>query len=85
MFATYESAKMIFHLLVTVFLLGVALLLGILSVMRGLYAFGICQRPLIPNDPATKVSLVGNEQPPLSWATDKLTADRGIGHRAKEW
>jgi hypothetical protein len=76
MSATYESAKMIFHLLVAVFLFGFALLLGILSVMRGLYAFGVCQRP-VPSDPAATVSLVdGSEQPPRSWSTGGLTANR---------
>jgi hypothetical protein len=76
MSAIYESAKMIFHLLVAVFLFGFALLLGILSVMRGLYAFGVCQRP-VPSDPAATVSLVdGSEQPPRSWSTGGLTANR---------
>jgi hypothetical protein len=77
MFATYESAKMIFHLLVAVFLFGFGLLLGILTVMRGLYAFGLCQPPLVPSDPAAKVSLIdGSEQPPRSWSTGGLTANR---------
>jgi len=41
---------MIFHILVTVFFFGFGLLLGVLSVMRELYTFGICQPPLIPSD-----------------------------------
>ena len=39
---------MTFHILVTVFFFGFALLLGILNVMRGLYAFTVYQPPLLP-------------------------------------
>jgi hypothetical protein len=35
---------MIFHILITVFFFGFALLLGILNVMRGLYAFTAYRR-----------------------------------------
>jgi hypothetical protein len=64
MSATQESANMIFYILVTVFVLGFALLSGILSVMRELYAFSTFQGPLIPNDCRAKVSLDdGHEQP----------------------
>jgi hypothetical protein len=48
---------MICHIFVTVFFFGFALLIGILSVMRGLYSFSICQPPLISSDSAAKVSL----------------------------
>jgi hypothetical protein len=48
---------MIFYILVTVFVLGFALLSGILSVMRELYAFSTFQGPLIPNDCGAKVSV----------------------------
>jgi hypothetical protein len=57
MFALHGSANMICHILVTVFFFGFALLLGILSVVRGLYALSIFQPPLIPSDPAAMVSL----------------------------
>jgi hypothetical protein len=36
---------MFLQVFVDVFFNGFALILGILSVMRGLYALGICQRP----------------------------------------
>jgi hypothetical protein len=63
---------MIFHILVTVFFFGFALLLGVLSVMRALYACSICQPPLIPDDSAAKVSIDdGHEQPHLSWSSNK--------------
>jgi hypothetical protein len=69
---------MLFYILVTVFFFGFALLLGTLSVMRGLYAFNICQPPLIPSDSAAKVSIGGHEQPHLSWSTGTLTPDRDV-------
>jgi hypothetical protein len=56
MFALHGSANMIFRILVTVFFFGFALLLGILNVMRGLYALSIFQPPLIPSDPAAMIS-----------------------------
>jgi hypothetical protein len=48
---------MIFHIFITVFALGFALLVGILSVMRGLYACSVCQPPHIPSDAAPISSL----------------------------
>jgi hypothetical protein len=44
------AASMILHVFVVVFLDGFVLMLGILSVMRGLYALGVCQRPQISTD-----------------------------------
>jgi hypothetical protein len=68
---------MMFYILVTVFFFGFALLLGTLTVMRGLYAFNICQPPLIPGDSAAEVSIGdGHKQPHLSWSTGRLTPDR---------
>ena len=62
---------MIFNILVTVFLFGLALLISILSVMRGLYALGTYQPPLIPSDSAAEVSLdEDHEQPQLSRSTN---------------
>jgi hypothetical protein len=55
---------MIFHILVTVFFFGFALLIGILSVMRGLYSFNICQPPLMPSDSAARVSLDEDREQP---------------------
>jgi hypothetical protein len=61
-----SSSTMIFRIFVTVFFFGFALLIGILSVMRGLYSFSICQPPLIPSDSAAKVSVdEDHEQPQL--------------------
>ena len=48
--ATHGSVNMIFHILVAVFFFGFALLLGILGVMRRLYAFSIFQPPLLSSD-----------------------------------
>jgi hypothetical protein len=57
---------MIFHIFVTTFFFGFALLIGILSVMRGIYSFSTCQPSLIPNDCAAEVSLdEGHEQAQL--------------------
>jgi hypothetical protein len=42
---------MILHLLATVFLTGFVLLLGILNLMRSLYACGICAPPSFSTDP----------------------------------
>ena len=75
---------MIFHILVTVFFLGFALLLGVLSVMRGLYAFSICQPPLISSDSAATID-VGHEQPHLSWSTGELTPERDFDQGIGEW
>jgi hypothetical protein len=78
---------MIFHLLVTVFFVGFALLLGILSVMRALYSFSTYQSPLIDGDSGEKVSLDdGHERPHLSWSAARRsrpaeTFDQGT----KEW
>jgi hypothetical protein len=55
---------MIFHILVTVFFFGFALLIGILSLMRGLYSFSVCQPPLIPSDTAARVSLDDDREQP---------------------
>ena len=46
---------MILRLFATVFFFGFAILLGILNVMRGLYASSTFQPPLIPNDSAAPV------------------------------
>jgi hypothetical protein len=68
---------MIVHILVTVFFFGSALLLGILNVMRGLYAFSIFQPPVLPSDSAAMASLDdGHEQPHVSCSTGELTPDR---------
>jgi hypothetical protein len=37
---------MIFHIFVTVLSLGFVLLIGVLTVMRGLYSCSICEPPL---------------------------------------
>jgi hypothetical protein len=50
--------------LITVFFFGFALLIGILSVMRGLYSFSICQPPLIPTDSYANVSLDEDREQP---------------------
>jgi hypothetical protein len=42
---------MILHLVASVFLLGFALLLSILHLMRCLYACGICEPPSLSADP----------------------------------
>ena len=48
---------MILHILVMVFVDGLVLMLGILNVMRGLYALGICQRPQISTDHLGHISM----------------------------
>jgi hypothetical protein len=48
---------MIFHIFVTVFLFGFAILLGMLGVMRGFYRASIFQPPDIPGDVSAKVAL----------------------------
>jgi hypothetical protein len=68
---------MIFHILVTVFFFGFALLIGILTVMRGLYSFSICQPPLMPSDSAARVSLDEDREQPRR-------ADLHGGQPAKE-
>jgi hypothetical protein len=61
---------MIFDILFTIFFFGFALLICILSVMRGIYSFSTCQPPLIPSDSAAKVSLdEDHEQAQLPWST----------------
>ena len=47
---------MIFHIFVTVYLFGFAMLLGILGVMRGLYRAGIAHSPDISGDTSAKVA-----------------------------
>ena len=56
-FVTRGAPIMIFHIFITVFVLGFALLVGILSVMRGLYVCSVCQPPHIPSDAAPNPSL----------------------------
>jgi len=41
---------MVLHVFVEVFFDGFVLMLGILNVMRGLYALGVCRRPQISTD-----------------------------------
>jgi hypothetical protein len=48
---------MILQVFVVVFIDGFLLMLGILSVMRGLYALGVCERPQISTDQAGHISL----------------------------
>jgi hypothetical protein len=70
MSSTPGSATMIFHILVTIFFFGFALLIGILSIMRGIYSFSTCQPPPIASDSAAKVSLDEDHgQAQLSWST----------------
>jgi hypothetical protein len=47
---------MILYVFVAVFFDGFLLMLGILSVMRGLYALGVCQRPQISTDHGRHIS-----------------------------
>jgi len=47
---------MILHIFITVFVLSFALLVGILSGMRGLYACSVCRPPHIPGDAAPNPS-----------------------------
>jgi hypothetical protein len=47
---------MILHLFVVVFFDGFVLMLGILSLMRCLYALDVCQRPQISTDPMRHIS-----------------------------
>jgi hypothetical protein len=55
-FVTRDVPIMIFHIFITVFVLGFALLVGVLSVMRGLYACSVCQPPHVPSDVAPNPS-----------------------------
>jgi hypothetical protein len=48
---------MILHVFIVVFFNGFVLMLGILSVMRGLYALGVCQRPQTSTDHERHISL----------------------------
>jgi hypothetical protein len=52
-----ESAAMILHILLTVLFLGFVLLIGVLTVMRGLYSCRICVPPLIMSDSGANASL----------------------------
>jgi hypothetical protein len=55
---------MIFHIFVTLFFFGFAILLGMLGVMRGLYRASMFQPPDMPGDSAANVSLDdGHDQP----------------------
>jgi hypothetical protein len=57
-------ANMIFHILVTVFFFGLAIILCIFSVMRALSAFSAWEPPVIPGDSAANVPVGrGHEQP----------------------
>jgi hypothetical protein len=47
---------MILRVFVVVFFNGFVLMLGILNVMRGLYALGVCQRPQISTDHVRHIS-----------------------------
>jgi hypothetical protein len=47
---------MILRVFVVVFFNGFVLMLGILIVMRGLYALGVCQRPQISTDHVRHIS-----------------------------
>jgi hypothetical protein len=47
---------MILYVFVAVFFNGFLLMLGILSVMRGLYALGVCPRPQISTDHVGRIS-----------------------------
>jgi hypothetical protein len=47
---------MILYVFVAVFFNGFLLMLGILTVMRGLYALGVCQRPQISTDHVRHIS-----------------------------
>jgi len=61
-------------MLITVFFCGFALLIGVLSVMRGIYSFSTCQPPVMPTDSAAQGSLDEvDEQFQLSWSTGELT------------
>ena len=70
---------MIFHILVTVFFSGFALLLVILNVMRGLNAFTADQPPLLPGDPETKGSLDERHKQP------HLADRRDNKHRRRQY
>jgi hypothetical protein len=48
---------MIFHIFVTVLFVGFVLLIGVLTVMRGLYSCSICEPPLIMSDSGGYASL----------------------------
>ena len=54
--ATLELAIAAYRLLITVFSSGIALLMGILVVMRALYASGTCRRPVSARDRAASIS-----------------------------
>jgi hypothetical protein len=48
---------MIFHIFITVFVVGFVLLVALLSVMRELYARSVCQPPHLLSDAAPNRSL----------------------------
>jgi hypothetical protein len=48
---------MIFHIFVTVLFLGFVLLIGVLTVMRGLYSCSICEPSLMMSDSGANASL----------------------------
>jgi hypothetical protein len=59
---THRPPNMMFHILVTVFFFGLALLMGIASVMRGLYVSSTFQAPLMPGDCGSRVSFDDGHQ-----------------------
>jgi hypothetical protein len=75
---------MIFHILVTIFLFGFALLTGILSVMRDIYSFSTHQPPLIPSDSAAKVSLDEDHERGQSRSTGGLSPTRDFDQARAE-
>jgi hypothetical protein len=52
---------MIIFIFISVFVLGFVLMVGILSVIRGLYAFSVYQPPLLSSDPSPNHS--SDEEP----------------------
>ena len=74
---------MILHVFVVVFFNGFVLMLGISSVMRGLYALGVCQRPQISTDHVRNIPLEGFEcqihQTVRSMAEAPLTTEARVG------
>jgi hypothetical protein len=66
---------MFLQVFVEVFFIGFALILGILSVMRGLYALGICRRPQRSTD---DVGLIALEQVEIAHQTVKAPREAPI-------
>ncbi len=56
---------MILATLASIFLNGFAILAGILSVMRLLYRFGICEPPHLANDPVERHQMCKAQPLPL--------------------